>query len=102
MSHPGKVRALLATLRIANAPSVVSNVFLGFMVGWVGSEHDYWKPGSMEWDRATMACLAGVLLYCSGNLANDWFDRKWDAEKRPERALPSGLFHPASYLVVAV
>lgn len=33
MSKPGKARALLATLRIANAPSVVSNVFLGWMLG---------------------------------------------------------------------
>lgn len=102
MNRPGKFRALLATLRIANAPSVVSNVFLGFMVGWVGSDHAYWKPDSMEWGRAAMSCLSGLLLYFSGNLANDWFDRKWDAEKRPERALPSGLFHPAGYLFFAI
>ena len=102
MSHPGKVRALLATLRIANGPSVVSNVFLGFMLGWAASEHAYWEPGSMEWERPIAACLAGMMLYFAGNLANDWFDRKWDAEKRPERALPSGLFRPASYLVFAL
>ena len=95
MNHPGKLRALLATLRIANAPSVVSNVFLGFMLGWI-YDRDYWNPASMHWHEAAIACLAGLMLYFSGNLANDWFDRSWDAEKRPERALPSGLFRPAS------
>lgn len=95
MSH---LRALLATLRIANAPSVVSNVWLGFMVGWI-QLGESWSDGSaMPWSQATSVCLAGLLLYFAGNLANDWFDRHWDAVKRPERALPSGLFNPTIYL----
>jgi 4-hydroxybenzoate polyprenyltransferase len=101
MSHPGKVRALLATLRIANAPSVVSNVFLGFMVGWI-QVAEFWDPSKMDWARAGIAALAGLMLYFAGNLANDWFDRKWDSEKRPERALPLGIFKPASYLAFAL
>lgn len=93
-----RLRALLATLRIANAPSVVSNVWLGFMVGWI-QLGDSWSDGSaMPWSQATNVCLAGLLLYFAGNLANDWFDRHWDAVKRPERALPSGLFNPTIYL----
>jgi hypothetical protein len=56
----------------------------------------------MDWAKAGIAALAGLMLYFAGNLANDWFDRRWDAEKRPERALPSGLFKPASYLVFAL
>ena len=100
MSRPGKVRALLATLRIANAPSVVSNVFLGCMTGW--AVYHFWAdPRQYDWVLTSMACLSGVLLYFSGNLANDWFDRRWDAEKRPERALPAGLFRPSSYLFCA-
>lgn len=100
MSHPGKVRALLATLRVANAPSVVSNVFLGSIVGW--GFFGYWQESEvLSWSRVGAACICGVLLYFSGNLANDWFDRSWDAEKRPERALPSGLFRPSSYLLFA-
>jgi len=104
MSQPGKARALLATLRIANAPSVVSNVFLGYMVGWafwVGG----WNPRDTEvisWTDLVSLCVAGLFLYFAGNLANDWFDRKWDAKLRPERALPSGLFHPGLYLASAV
>ena len=101
MNPPGKFRALLATLRIANGPSVVSNVFLGFMVGWI-QVAEFWDPSKMDWGRAGIASLAGLMLYFAGNLANDWFDRRWDAEKRPERALPAGLFKPATYLVFAL
>ena len=103
MSHPGKVRALLATLRIANAPSVVSNVFLGYMFGWIsfagGADPAYaaLSPPRPPW----ILIAAGLFLYFSGNLGNDWFDRKWDEEKRPERALPKGLFKPGAYLAAA-
>lgn len=100
MSHPGKARALLATLRIANAPSVVSNVFLGYMLGWVrfgGAD-----AGELASRPPWVPIASGLLLYFSGNLGNDWFDRKWDEEKRPERALPRGLFMPGSYLTAAL
>ncbi len=104
MSRPSRTRALLATLRIANAPSVVSNVLLGYVVGfvlWWG----FWRsPETMDsgvWSFARL-CLSGVLLYFSGNLANDWFDRHWDRERRPERALPAGCFKPGSYLIAAL
>ena len=101
MSKPGKVRALLATLRIANAPSVVSNVFLGYMVGWAWENHGD-TNASFDPAEPSLLCLAGILLYFSGNLANDWFDRGWDTTRRPERALPAGLFSPGSYLIFAV
>jgi heme O synthase-like polyprenyltransferase len=102
MSRPGKVKALLATLRIANAPSVVSNVFLGCLLG---GYHPKRLPGgqeSYELLLVAITCLAGVSLYFAGNLANDWFDREWDAIKRPERALPRGFFQPRSYLGFAI
>lgn len=46
--------------------------------------------------------LAGVLFYISGNFLNDWQDRYWDKEKRPERALPRGVFPAWLYLVLGV
>lgn len=94
MPPPGKFRSLLATVRIANVPSVLSNVFAGTALAVF-----LWRP-----DPATIAAdaltlmLAGVFLYLSGNFFNDWKDREWDALHRPERALPRGLFSPAFYL----
>ena len=99
MSRPGKLRALLATLRIANAPSVVSNVYLGLILGSVVRFHWMGKAvADFDWIHALLACCGGLLLYFAGNLANDWFDRDWDAARRPERALPTGLFQPSLYL----
>ena len=95
-----RLRALLATLRIANAPSVVSNVWLGYMLGRI-----LWGKGWEaigNWYAPGLLVAAGLLIYFAGNLANDWFDRNWDATKRPERALPSGLFQARSYLVAAI
>ena len=91
------LRALLASLRIANAPSVVSNVWLGYMLGWF-----YWGGNSDPNGDLTKLILIGLCLYFAGNLANDWFDRKWDTQHRPERALPSGLYSPYAYLVAAI
>ncbi|MBB5353772.1 4-hydroxybenzoate polyprenyltransferase [Haloferula luteola] len=96
------MRSLLASLRLANAPSVVSNVTLGFLLGvWYwGFRHQHQTWGSL----APLSLLAtlGVLLLFAGNLLNDWYDREWDATHRPERALPSGKFRPASYLIGGV
>lgn len=95
-----RFRALLATLRIANAPSVVSNVWLGYVVGCMA-----WSDPLFSADagfRQIAPFLASLCLYFAGNLANDWFDRDWDRARRPERALPSGQFQPAAYLAAAL
>lgn len=93
------MRPLLASLRIANAPSVVSNVAFGILLGgwyWGFGLHDSISTGSvLAW-----ASAVGLLLLFAGNLLNDWHDRDWDARHRPERALPSGRFPPRLYLVL--
>lgn len=38
-----------------------------------------------------LLCVASVLLYASGVVLNDYFDRKIDAIERPERPIPSGV-----------
>lgn len=92
MNQEGRPYALLATARIANVPSVVSNVWVGVAMGWfaAGSTGNWLL-------HAVLFSLAGVLLYVGGNFLNDWMDRKWDAQHRPERALPRGLFHSGFY-----
>jgi len=97
-----RLRSLLATLRIANAPSVVSNVWLGYMVGWVIWGGDLHRFQASQWTSILVLSSAGICLYFAGNLANDWYDQEWDRVRRPERALPSGLFRPASYLAGSI
>lgn len=100
MQRSSKVRALLSTARVANIPSVVVNVWLGVSIGFMFKA----KGGisGVPWGVAALLALAGILLYVAGNFLNDWMDRDWDAERRPERALPCGLFKPGVYLRVAL
>ncbi|MEU8389811.1 SCO3242 family prenyltransferase [Micromonospora sp. NPDC048842] len=44
---------------------------------------------------------ASVLLYWAGMAANDWADRRLDAEERPERPIPSGRITPAAAVGLA-
>ncbi|MDP3851398.1 MAG: UbiA family prenyltransferase [Luteolibacter sp.] len=96
--HPGPPRALAATARLANIPSVLSNVWLGIVLGLLpgGNAIDFGF-----WCSAALLCVSGTCLYLAGNFLNDWADREWDAARRPERALPRGLFSPALYLSLA-
>jgi hypothetical protein len=95
-----RFRSLLATLRIANAPSVVSNVWLGLVLGWVMSPQASYLDW-IGWKTVGLPVVSGLLLYFAGNLANDWYDLEWDKMRRPERALPSGAFRRSSYLLAA-
>jgi 4-hydroxybenzoate polyprenyltransferase len=93
VNKEGKTYALLATARIANVPSVVSNLGVGVLLGSLDTGADFsWPWGLM---------VAAVLFYVAGNFLNDWADREWDAGHRPERALPRGVFRSGEYLVFA-
>ncbi|HEX7262211.1 MAG TPA: UbiA family prenyltransferase, partial [Luteolibacter sp.] len=98
MNRSGKIHALLSTARVANIPSVMSNVWLGVMLGLV---HGMVHVTASLWQKAGFLAVAAVLLYVGGNFFNDWMDRKWDARHRPERALPRGLFAPGLYAGLA-
>jgi len=100
MSLRQKLLLLLASARIANLPSVVSNVWLGVALGSLAGWR--WAPSASLWPAAAVLALSGGLLYVSGNFLNDWHDRQWDAQHRPERALPQGAFAPAFYLGLAL
>ncbi len=93
-----KFRAVLATARIANVPSVVSNVWLGVALATLDGGLESLEITGTE---VVFLTLAGALLYISGNFLNDWMDHEWDAQNRPERALPLRLFSPDQYARVA-
>lgn len=91
-------RALAASARLANVPSVAGNVFLGVALatsaGGLGTIETLLVP-------TTLLVWSGVFLYLAGNFLNDWADRGWDEIHRRERALPSGLFTPSTYFLAA-
>lgn len=94
-----KLKALLATARIANVPSVVSNVLTGWVLGYlINGLNENSCFGSPVW----LAILAGCCLYIGGNFLNDWSDAEWDRKCRPERAIPSGIFSRRLYLGISL
>lgn len=94
MNRNGRLHALLATARVANIPSVTVNIWCGAALAFVIGDVAFLPLRAL-----ILVTLAGTLLYVGGNLLNDWMDRDWDARNRPERALPSGTFRPATYLM---
>lgn len=97
MNPPGKLRALLATARVANLPSVVVNVWCGTALAF-----GFGDAAELAWADFARLALAGCCLYLAGTFANDWVDKEWDAEHRPERALPAGIHPAAVYQVLAI
>jgi len=94
MKSESKLHALLATARVANVPSVVSNLGVGVFLGYTGDGEVFSWPWPLT--------VAAVLFYVSGNFLNDWADREWDKSNRPERALPQGMFSANAYLATAI
>ncbi len=90
------LRHLAASARIANLPSVTSNVWIGTAIA---ASHAV-EPGIPL--AAINLILCGLLLCLGGNFLNDWADRDWDAKNRPERALPRRIFPPSLYLNNAI
>lgn len=85
---------LLAAGRVANLPSVVSNVVFGAVTtGWLVHANGL----NLFWPS-----VAGVCLYLGGCFLNDWSDRQWDGENKPERAIPSGRLSAAGVLFLAL
>ena len=92
-----KILALLATSRIANVPSVVSNVFTGMILGILHHDrHPFYHSATLP------TFLVACCLYVAGNFLNDWHDVEWDRMHRPERAIPSALFPRWFYLLVSL
>ncbi|MEM9479159.1 MAG: UbiA family prenyltransferase [Verrucomicrobiota bacterium] len=76
-SSPQRTLAELA--RLPNIPSVCTNVVAA------------WILTGADWGFRIIPLLLGAsLLYAFGTALNDVMDAKFDAEKRPERPLPSG------------
>ncbi len=88
-----KFCALLATGRIANLPTVCSNVLVGF---WLSSSlvfaHHWEAPGH---DARVFALLLLMLpccmIYVAGCMLGDALDYRFDVQNRAERPLPRGI-----------
>lgn len=71
--------------RAGNFPSVASNVLAALMLS---------STAVTSWPAAgllALAVAAGCLVYAGGATFNDVADAEFDAQRRPERAIPRGI-----------
>jgi len=74
------LRTALKLGRVSNLPTVWTNVVAGVALA----------SFAPEWRVVLPVGVAVSLLYVAGMYLNDAFDRRWDAEHRPERPIPAG------------
>ncbi len=73
-------RAYLLLARVSNLPTVWTNVLAGTIVSGAA----FSRPA------VTRVAFAVSLLYTAGMFLNDAFDRRFDAQFRPDRPIPAG------------
>ncbi|BDS08660.1 hypothetical protein NT6N_37000 [Oceaniferula spumae] len=102
-----KFRAVLATGRVANLPTVWSNVIVGFYLAVMldltgfGSLIAEYGPHFDHW-LLFFVCIATSLLYVGGCMLGDYRDIRFDRENRPGRPLVTGLLSPSFIAVSAI
>ena len=93
-----KVRAWLILTRGSNLPTVWSNLFAGWLLGYAFTDRFPWAMGLLV---SLFGLLLGVsLIYVGGMILNDAFDARWDTERRSTRPIPAGLVSAKSAFVV--
>lgn len=98
---------LLAIGRVANLPTVWSNVITGYLLAWCSLGFGSSLPASGETlpqeGRALLTLLTGsTCAYLFGTFLNDWKDVAFDRKYRPERAIPSGRWSAGTILTLAL
>lgn len=93
-----KLRAWLVLTRGSNLPTVWSNLFAGWLLGYVFTDRFPWGPFLLG---SLLGLLIGVsLIYVGGMILNDAFDARWDAERRSTRPIPGGLISVRAAFIV--
>ncbi|WP_224490119.1 UbiA-like protein EboC [Robertkochia flava] len=96
-----KLKAYIRLTRPANLPTAVADIIAGAAVSTaLIMNSGGLMPGSRELvAQVVLLSMASVLLYASGVVLNDYFDRGIDAVERPERPIPSGIVAPMAAAV---
>lgn len=75
------MRAYLELVRLPNVFTAMADILLGFLL-----THSRLEP----WPEFAILLAASSVLYLSGMVLNDYFDRDLDARERPYRPIPAG------------
>jgi 4-hydroxybenzoate polyprenyltransferase len=87
------MRAYLQLVRLPNVFTAMADILLGFLL-----THSSLAP----WPQLALLLATSSLLYMSGMVFNDYFDREQDARERPFRPIPSGRVTARTALALGV
>lgn len=93
-------RDLLAAGRVANLPTVWSNIVVSAALTLYARAESAIPFEVLT--RIALSLLLGSLLYLAGCFYNDYHDRHWDARFKPERGIPAGRLSPSILLKLAL
>ncbi|MEX2111935.1 MAG: UbiA family prenyltransferase [Pirellulales bacterium] len=87
------MRAYLELVRVPNVFTAMADILLGYLFTHSGLE---------PLPQFVFLLVASGLLYLSGMVLNDYFDREQDARERPDRPIPSGRVDAATALRLGI
>ena len=93
-----KFLALLATGRVANLPTVWSNVLVGYFL--LNSHNSTLSPELFP--SLGLGLLSTSLLYLGGCVLGDYRDAEFDTLQRPNRPIPQGILKLKTVKWVAI
>jgi len=96
-----KFRALLATGRVANLPTVWSNVLMAYFLAFACQPSDQAQLGFLIFTLG-LGAISASFLYLGGCLLGDCIDLEFDKNNRPSRPLPTGVLNLSSTRTLAI
>lgn len=101
-----KFRAVLATGRVANLPTVWSNVIVAFYFAanltFPGTRAPDTVKNNFDIWILILACITTSCLYVGGCMLGDYRDIDFDRQHRPGRPLITGLLKPKTICISAL
>ncbi|MFT6793432.1 MAG: hypothetical protein ACJAR1_001428 [Rubritalea sp.] len=91
-----KLKALLATGRVSNLPTVWCNCLVAVLIIFHSSETGYQELVRQPWSLlltqlAIFLVFISSFFYVGGCFMGDYYDKEFDAKHKPERPIPSGV-----------
>lgn len=98
-----KFRAILATGRMANLPTVWSNVLVGLGIVVLSHRCDstFYDIEIINPVFSIALLLSASFLYVGGCMLGDYRDLEFDRQHRPNRPLPLGVLKPSSIAILS-
>ncbi len=85
--------SILKLIRLPNIFTAISNIWAAVFIA---------NGGNFPFPDVLFATLASATLYGGGIALNDYFDRDYDKQFRPERPIPSGSVSARTALLIGV